>query len=50
MRNTREVSTRIQSENSEVLNQPRLLGATVAQRRRIADEQHYDLDEIVVDI
>jgi len=50
MRNMSEVTTRIQSENGKVLNQQRLSGATAAIRRRIADEQHRDLDEIVADI
>jgi len=45
-----EVTTRISGENSEVLNQPRLSGATVAKRRRIADEQPNNLDGIVADI
>jgi len=45
----REVTTRISGENSEVLNQHRLSGATVAKRRRIADEQRHDLDGIVAD-
>jgi len=50
MRKVREVTTRIWSENREVLNQHRLSGATVAKRPPIADEQRRDLDEIVVDI
>jgi len=39
MRKVREVSTRIWSENSKVLNQHRLSGAIAAKRRQIADEQ-----------
>jgi len=50
MRKVREVTTRIRSENSQVLNQHRLSEATAARRRRIADEQRRDLDEIVADI
>jgi len=50
MRKVREVTTRIQSENREVLNQHRLSGATAAKRHRIADEPPQDLDEIVADI
>jgi len=50
MRKVREVTIRIQSEKSEVLNQHSLLGATVAKRCRIADEQRRDIDEIVADI
>jgi len=50
MRKVREVTTRIRSENSEVLNQHCLLGATVAKSCRIADEQYRDFDEIVADI
>jgi len=46
----REVTTRIWSENSEVLNPHHLSGTTVAKRRGIADEQGWDLDEIVADI
>ena len=49
-RKVREVTTRIRSENSEVLNQHRLSGATAAKRRRIADEQRRDLDGVVADI
>ena len=47
MRKVREVNTRIRSENSEVLNQHRLSGATAAKRCRIADEHRQDLDEII---
>jgi len=50
MRKVREVTTRIWSENSQVLNQRRHPGATVAKGRRIADEQPCDLDETVADI
>ena len=50
MRKVREVTARIRGENSEVLNQQRLSGATAAKRRRIADEQRRDLDGIVADI
>ena len=50
IRKVREVTTRIRGENSEVLNQHRLSGATAAKRRRIADEQRRDLDGIVADI
>ena len=47
----REVTARIAGENSEVLNQHCLVGATAAaKRRRIADEQRGDLDGIVTDI
>jgi len=46
----REVTTRIWDENSQVLNQHRLSGATAAKRRRIADEQRCNLDGIVADI
>jgi len=49
-RKVREVTTRIWDENSQVLNQHRLSGATAAKRRRIADEQRFDLDSIVADI
>jgi len=50
IRNVREVTTKIRSENSEVLNLHCLSGATAAKRGRIGDEQHRDLDEIVADI
>jgi len=46
----REVTTRIRSENSEVLKQHRLSVETAAKRGRIADEQRRDLDELVADI
>jgi len=49
-RKVREVTTRIQGENSEVLNQHPLSGATAAKRRHIADEQCRDLDGIVAHI
>jgi hypothetical protein len=49
-RKVREVTARIRGEHSVVLNQHRLWGATVAKRRRIADEQRRDLDGIVADI
>jgi len=50
MRKVSEVTTRIWSENSEVLNQHCLTGTTAAKRCSIADEQRRDLDEIVADI
>ena len=46
----REVITRIQSENSEVLNQHHLSEATAAKGWRIADKQPWDFDEILADI
>ena len=49
-RKVREVTARILGENSEVLNQYRLAGATAAKRPRIADEQHRNLDGLVADI
>ena len=49
-RKVREVTARIRDENSEVLNQHHLAGATAAKRRSIADEQCRDLDEMVADI
>jgi len=50
MRKVREVTNRIRSENSEVLNQHCLSRLTAAKRGRIADEQGWDFDEIVADI
>ena len=49
-RKVREVTARIRGENTEILNQHRLAGATAAKRRRIADEQHRDLDGMIADI
>src|ERR1700761_218298 len=49
-RKVREVTARIRGENTEILNQHRLAGATAAKRRRIADEQRRDLDGMVADI
>ena len=49
-RKVREVTTRIRGENSEVLNQHRLAGATAAKRRRIADEERCNLAGLVPDI
>ena len=43
-RKVREVTARIWGENSEVLNQHHLAGATAARRRHIADEKCRDLD------
>jgi len=50
LRKVREVTTQIWSQNSKVLNQLHLLGATAAKIRRIANEQYCDLNEIVADI
>ena len=49
-RKVREVTARIRGENSEVLNQHRLGGATAAKGGRIADEQRRNLDGLVADI
>ncbi|KAG0633524.1 hypothetical protein HOY80DRAFT_1104646 [Tuber brumale] len=49
-RKVREVTARIRSTNHEVLNQHRLSGLTVTQRRRIADEQRQELEGVVADI
>ena len=49
-RNVREVTTRIQGEKREVLDQHHLSAATAAKRCRIAEEQHHDLDGIVAEI
>ena len=46
----RKVTTRIWDENTKILNQHCLVGATAAKRRRIADEQRSDLDEMIADI
>ena len=48
--NVRKVTARIRGENSEVLNQHRLAGATGAKRGRIVDEQRRDLDGKIADI
>jgi len=45
----REVTPRSWDENSEVLNQHCLSGATAAKRRRIAEEQRHDLDGFEAD-
>jgi len=47
MRKVNKVTTRIQSENSEVVNQHSHSGATMAKRCRIPDEQCRDLNEII---
>ena len=49
-RKVKEVTTRIQSENSEVLNPYQLSGMTAAKRHQIADEQCRDLDGVMADI
>ena len=49
-RKVREVTARIRGENTEILNQHRLAGATAAKRHCIADEQRRDLDGMVADI
>ena len=49
-RKVREVTARIRGENTEILNQHRLAGATAAKRRRIVNEQHCDLDGMVANI
>ena len=49
-RKIREVTARIRNENCDVLNQHRLQGLTATQRRRIADEQHQQLEGVVADI
>ena len=46
----REVISRIRGENTEILNQYRLAGATAAKRGRIGDEQRHDLNGMVADI
>lgn len=46
----REVTARIWGENTKVLNQHPLAGATAAKRRCIADEQRRDLDSMIADI
>jgi len=50
VRKGREVTTRIRGDNSGVMNQHRLSGATGVKRCRIAEEQHRDLDGIVAEI
>jgi len=50
MRKVREITTRIRSDNSDVLNQHCHSWTKVAKIRPIADEQHCDLDENVADI
>ena len=49
-RKVREVTARLQDENSEVLNQHRLVEATAAKRRRIAEEQRRNFDGLVAAI
>ena len=46
----REVTARIRGENTKILNQYRLAGATAAKRHLIADEQRRDLDGMIADI
>ncbi|KAG0639401.1 hypothetical protein HOY80DRAFT_1074395 [Tuber brumale] len=46
----REVTARIRSTYHEVLNQHRLSGLTVTQRRRIADEQRPELEGVMANI
>jgi len=49
-RKVREITTRIQRENREVLKQRGLLGGTIFKRYYITEEQRRDVDVIVVDI
>ena len=49
-RKVREVTARIRGENTEILNQHCIPGATAAKRRSIADEQRRDLDGMIADI
>ena len=49
-RKVREVTTRIRGKNTEILNQHRLVGATAAKRRCIADEQRRNLDGMIAEI
>ena len=49
-RKVREVTARIGGENSQVINQYRLAGATAAKRPCIADEERRNLDGLVADI
>jgi len=46
----REITTRIQGKNSEVLNQPQLLEAPLVKRRCITDEQCSNLAGMVADV
>ena len=46
----RDVTARIRGENTEILNQHRLAGATAAKRRCIAEEHRRDLDGMIADI